>query len=81
MAWIKWVDEDEASGELGEIYRSVAGRSGSVDNILKIQSLNPPSLRGHYELYRSLMYGKSELTRIQRELIAVAVSRANDCHY
>ncbi len=81
MAWIKGVNEDEASGELGEIYRSVAGKSGIVDNILKIHSLNPASLRGHYDLYRSLMYGKSELTRVQRELIAVAVSRANNCHY
>ncbi len=81
MAWIKWVNEDEASGTLGEIYRSVAGKYGSVDNILKIHRLNPASLRGHYDLYRSLMYGKSELTRVQRELIAVAVSRANNCHY
>ena len=81
MAWIEWLEAEEADGELRDIYRSVGGRSGFVANILKIHSLNPAALRGHYEFYRTLMYGKSGLSRAQREMLAVAVSRANDCHY
>ena len=54
---------------------------GGVDNILKIHSLNPPSLRAHFEFYKTLMRGPSGLSRIQREMIAVVVSTANRCHY
>jgi len=32
-------------------------------------------------LYREVMFGGAELSRADRELLAVVVSRANDCHY
>jgi alkylhydroperoxidase family enzyme len=38
-------------------------------------------MRQHYELYLELMRGPGSLTRVQREMIAVAVSAANNCHY
>ena len=38
-------------------------------------------MRQHYELYRELMYGRGPLSRLQREMIAVVVSAANDCYY
>lgn len=81
MAWIHTIDEDDASGELEELYEELAAPWGGIDHILKIHSLNPPSLRGHYLLYRSLMFGSSELSRAQRESIAVVVSGANECFY
>ncbi len=81
MAWIRVVPPAEATGELAEHYSRVRDASGSVDNILAIHSLNPASLRTHYELYRGLMYGLSELSRARREMIAVVVSVANRCHY
>ena len=81
MAWIKMIGENEAEGSLKVFYDKHATPEGLVDNILKIHSVNPPSLDGHYDFYRTLMYGKSELSRIQREMIAVVVSLANKCHY
>lgn len=81
MAWIRVVPPEEATGELAEYYPRVRDTSGSVDNILTIHSLNPESLRTHYEMYRGLMYGRSELARAQREMVAVVVSVANHCHY
>ena len=81
MAWIGAVDESEATGELKDQYDNIMKPKGMVDNILKIHSLNPPSLHGHYRFYRSLMYGKSPLSRIQREMIAVTVSAVNQCFY
>ena len=81
MAWIEIIDEENAEGELQELYDSIAPRSGPVDNILKVHSLNPASLKAHFDLYRTLMYGPSELTRVQREMIGVTVSTANHCHY
>jgi AhpD family alkylhydroperoxidase len=32
-------------------------------------------------LYRTVMFGPSELTRVEREAIAVKVSAVNGCHY
>ena len=81
MSWIKVIQEGEASGELKELYERMMEPWGGVDNILKIHSLNPPSLRAHFEFYKTLMQGRSGLSRIQREMIAVVVSAANHCHY
>ncbi len=81
MAWIKMIDESEAAGKLRDIYEKLTAPWGGVDNILKIHSLNPRSLTSHYELYRTLMHGSSELSRTQREMIAVTVSAINHCVY
>jgi alkylhydroperoxidase family enzyme len=50
-------------------------------NILASHSLNAAALRAHVVLYRTIMFGESPLSRVEREAIAVAVSAANDCHY
>jgi uncharacterized peroxidase-related enzyme len=80
MAWIPWVDESDAEGELAEYYAE-GGVGSRVDNILKIHSLNPLSLKHHLDMYEHLMRGPSGLSLIEREMIAVVVSRANDCFY
>lgn len=81
MAWIKVIQEAEAAGRLKELYDKYAEPSGEVDNILKIHSLNVKSLQIHFELYAHLMRGRSDLSRVQREMIAVIASAANRCHY
>jgi uncharacterized peroxidase-related enzyme len=81
MAWIRMIDEAEADGELHDLYERLTEPRGGVDNILKVHSLNPDSMRGHFELYRTLMRGRSPLSRAQREMIGVAVSAINRCHY
>lgn len=81
MAWIKMIAEDQATGQLKTYYKKYGDPFEGVDNILKIHSLNPESLRHHYDLYKHLMAGKSGLSRMQREMIAVVVSKLNGCHY
>jgi len=81
MAKIRTIPEHEATGPLAELYRRLADPQGRVANILKVQSLSPATMEAHYALYRALMFGPGPLTRPQRELIAVAVSATNDCHY
>ena len=81
MAFIRYVSALDAGQELSDLLGRYAGPSGEVDNILHIHSLNPPSMAHHYVLYEHLMRGPSPLTRIQREMIAVAVSAENDCFY
>ena len=36
MPWIRVIDEDEAEGELQQIYQEIAGARGKVANIMKI---------------------------------------------
>lgn len=79
--WIDVISEAEAEGDLAEQYAGLIEPWGGVDNILKIHSLNPESLRAHVLLYKTLMYGKSPLRRPQREMIAVVASAANHCRY
>jgi len=80
-AWIETTGLAEAEGLLAEVYTTIAGRSGSVANILQCQSLHPEALREHYAMYRTLMFSRGALARADREAIAVAVSAANGCHY
>ncbi|MCA9729454.1 MAG: carboxymuconolactone decarboxylase family protein [Candidatus Eisenbacteria bacterium] len=51
------------------------------DHIIRIHGVHSRVMRQHYELYVELMRGPGPLTRIQREMIGVAVSAANRCHY
>jgi uncharacterized peroxidase-related enzyme len=81
MAWIEMVDERQTEGLLARIYAAARERAGKVFNILKIQSQNPPILQASIDLYLAIMKRDSALSRAQRELLAVVVSKANQCHY
>ena len=81
MAWIEMVPEKNAEGRLRELYSKYTEPWGGVDNIMKIHSLNVKSMETHFNLYAHLMRGRSKLTRVQREMIAVVVSTINKCHY
>ena len=81
MAFIRYVSQEDASEPLKRLYDLYSGPAGRVANILRIQSLNPPSMRGHVQFYQVLMRGKGPLTYAQREMIAVRVSALNRCHY
>ena len=82
MAWIKLVDEGEADGLLARVYDEARKRGGRVYNILKIQSNNPPALKAMLDLYTAAVRAAdSPLSRAQREMMALVVSKANGCHY
>ena len=82
MAWIETIREDEWDGELADLYAVVVDRDARrVDNILQIHSLNPTALAAHNVLYQSAMAGTGTLRKVERELIALAVSGINQCDY
>ena len=81
MAWIRIVEETEAQGLLARIYEASRQRAGRVFNIVKVQSNNPRVLQSSMGFYQTAMLADSALTRAQREMLAVVVSTANDCHY
>ncbi|MDJ0909256.1 MAG: peroxidase-related enzyme [Woeseiaceae bacterium] len=81
MAWIEQTDADDADGKLAEIYAELIEKRGKVSNILKVHSLHPEAMQDHLGLYMTIMFGKSGLSRAEREAIAVVVSSNNDCEY
>lgn len=81
MAYIPYVPRDQATGILAELYTRYGGPDGVPDNIIRIHSVNPKSMEGHVQYYSHIMRGRSPLSRVQREMIAVTVSAINDCFY
>ena len=81
MAWIDEVDIADAEGELETAYARLVKQRGKVSNILKVHSLNPEAMADHLDLYMTVMFGKSGLTRAEREAIGVVVSATNECAY
>ena len=78
---LRLIEEGEATGALKAQYDAAIERAGKVFNIVKAMSLRPGVLRSSMQLYRDVMFGRSGLSRVERELLAVVVSRANDCYY
>ena len=81
MPFIKVINEDEASGELKKVYNQITSARGKLSNIMKIHSLMPETMIKHLELYLSIMFSKTSLTREEKEILAVVVSKINECDY
>ncbi len=81
MSWIRLIAPSEATGRLRELYDAAVKRAGRVYHIVRTMSLSPHTLDASMELYRAIMFGPSELTRAEREMLAVVTSRSNRCHY
>ena len=54
---------------------------GLVPNVLKAYAFDERKLRAFTDFYNDLMLGESGLSKLEREMIAVAVSAVNHCHY
>jgi uncharacterized peroxidase-related enzyme len=81
MTFIETIQEGDAEGRLKEIYDDLIAKRGKIAEVHKIQSLNPESIVNHMDLYMTIMFGQSPLKRVQREMMAVIVSKANNCEY
>ena len=81
MAWIKVISLEEATGFLKQQLDAAMKRAGRIWGIVGIMSLNPRVMKTSMDFYGALMYGRSPLSRGQREMLAVVVSAANHCEY
>lgn len=82
MARIRWIDEDEATGELAELYTRIGPQSpmGVVPDIIKKMSLRPDfvqAIAGAAQLH----FTDGALSCAQHEMIPSYVSALNRCHY
>ena len=81
MAHIRLVGDDEAEGELKELYDAALKRAGRVYEIVRTMSPNPAVMKASMAFYMMTMKGPSGLSRRERELLATVVSRENACYY
>lgn len=83
LATIKMVAEDEATGEVKEIYRDIMESLGTdfVPNMYKAMAAKPDYLRANWDKIRTVMKGSGKLDGLTKEIIAVAVSAAMGCGY
>ena len=78
---IAWVEEDEAEGQVAELYAEVRQRFGQVAPIIKTFSPHPDALAALLHLIRVHFAAGGALTRAQREMIATYTSCLQGCHY
>jgi len=81
MPHIKQVSDEEATGAVKREIDKAYKRAGRVWNIVRIMTPNAEIMRTSISFYSALMFGESPLSRAQREMLAVVVSRANACVY
>ena len=81
MPWIRTVPAEEAEGELKEVFTQVKIEQGRMFTPYEVMTLNGSALKALTEINRAVRFGRSDLTRVQRELIAAYVSALNDCTF
>ena len=86
MAWIEVIEPEDAppKSRLARLYKSAIDKeTGELDNIIKVHALRPDTLDAHLRLWSATCRPSHELGlgRREREMIGIAVSAHNHCHY
>ena len=81
-AWIQIIQFADSSGYLRSLYERIRGPNGEIDNVMKVHSLRPHTMEGHWVLYKSVMHhADNTLPNWFHECMAVYVGLCNDCGY
>jgi len=62
-------------------FKKCQDKLGFVPNVLLAYAFDMPKLEAFVAMYNDLMLGESGLSKLEREMIAVAVSSQNRCYY
>src|SRR5271156_6790443 len=69
------------SAEMAAYFAKCEEKLGFVPNVLKAYAFDTTKLSAFVAMYNDLMLAPSGLSRLEREMIAVAVSAHNRCYY
>jgi len=76
------LEQDEPLTPPQEKYLAVCDEKlGFIPNVLKSYSFNPTKFQAFSDMYNDLMLGPSGLSKLEREMLAVAASSVNHCYY
>ena len=78
---LKEFGRENLSPEIQKYFEICDEKIGFVPNVLRAYSFNEEKLKPFMAMYDELMLGESELSKLEREMIAVAVSSVNHCFY
>ena len=83
MASVRLIPEEEASGKLKLLYDEIKSELGIdfVPNLYRAMASNPDYLEANWHKVKAVMFQSQRLDRQTKEIIAVAVSAVNACHY
>ena len=67
--------------DIRKVVETNAAKAGFTPNVFLAYGYKPEHFRAFFHYYETLMKGPSGLSRAEREMIVVAVSRINACTY
>lgn len=73
--------ETELSAPMQAYFDKCQEKLGLIPNVLRAYAFNTAKLEAFVAFYNDLMLAPSGLSKLDRELIAVAVSSINHCYY
>ena len=81
-AWIKMISDKDASDHLLETLKLARTPHGTVDNVMRVHSLRPNTMKGHVTLYRAALHDDTNtIPKWLQETISSYVSILNGCSY
>lgn len=81
-AWIRMIEDQDANPELLEVLKLARTPHGTVDNVMRVHSLRPNTMKGHVVLYRAALHDDANtLPMWLQEVIGSYVSLLNRCDY
>ena len=76
------ISDEEADAPLCEVLDLARTPHGTVDNVMRVHSLRPNTMRGHVVLYRACLHDDSNTIPMWfQEVISSYVSTLNTCPY
>jgi uncharacterized peroxidase-related enzyme len=72
---------DALDADIKKYFDKCQEKLGMIPNVLRVYSFDQTKLRAFMDMYNDLMLGESNLSKLEREMIAVAVSSVNRCYY
>ena len=77
------VSEDEAAGRVKAVYEEIKQELAIsfVPNLYKVMASNPGYLEANWNKVKAVMVAQGKIDRLTKEIIAVAVSAVQGCHY
>ncbi|MEM6624121.1 MAG: peroxidase-related enzyme [Pseudomonadota bacterium] len=81
-AWIKMIADADADADLADALAGARTPHGTVDNVLRVHSLRPNTMRGHMKIYKAALHDDANTIPMWlQETVASYVSVLNACDY
>lgn len=72
---------DELPDDIKQLVLAVQEKAGFIPNVFLALAHRPDEFRAFFSYHDALMEKESGLSKAEREMIVVATSAANNCHY